>query len=99
MITVSERFTGVKNDLFATSAPGRVRQVDCNCLRGYPSHRGASTNAIYLAYLLDPTEAGLYQGAEMSRQDCTDRPARGKAGALTDLERVAVEYRPYRWRR
>ncbi|HHT8835361.1 MULTISPECIES: hypothetical protein [Burkholderia] len=49
-------------------------------------------NAIYLAYFLDSTEAALYRRAEAALQDCADRAERGESGALTDLERAAVEH-------
>lgn len=49
-------------------------------------------NAIYLAYFLDPTEPGPYRRAETGLQDCAGRAARGESGALTDLERAAVEH-------
>lgn len=49
-------------------------------------------NAIYLAYFLDPVEPGPYRRAEAALQDCADRAVRGESGALTDLERAAVEH-------
>ncbi|WP_175924542.1 hypothetical protein [Burkholderia latens] len=49
-------------------------------------------NAIYLAYFLDPTEPGPYRRAETALQGCADRAERGESGALTDLERAAVEH-------
>lgn len=49
-------------------------------------------NAIYLAYFLDPADPAPYRRAETALQDCADRAARGEPGALTDLERAAVEH-------
>ncbi|WP_175701005.1 hypothetical protein [Burkholderia ambifaria] len=49
-------------------------------------------NAIYLAYFLEPAEPGPYRRAEAALQDCADRSERGESGALTDLERAAVEH-------
>ncbi|MET3632745.1 hypothetical protein [Burkholderia sp. 572] len=49
-------------------------------------------NAIYLAYFLDQAVPAPCRRAEAAIHNCIDRAERGGPGALSDLERAAVEH-------
>lgn len=80
---------------------GELRRIQLKHHVALPALRNANDdvaqlatllNAIYLAYFLEPLEPVPYRRAEAALQDCADRAEQGESGALTDLERTAVEH-------